>query len=192
MSSLKQNQGFSLLELLVSIAVFLVISSLIYASYSMLIRVSGWENRKVELVQNGRVALDRMVRELRQCEEIVTSIPSTPDDPGNPPPSELLFQDGHMVTPIQYIRYYLSGTELHRELLHYAFAGEPDVWVYWNQVDEFGGSPEQVTDDDDLIAEFITDLQFWGDSRLLKISFKTSSQDIYIEFFTQIYGRNLP
>ncbi len=189
----KGKGGFTLLEILVVLSVFIVISVLIYLSYFMITRLSERENRRIELVQNGRVGLDRIVREMRQGEEIVNPLPLVSTDPDFPPPSEIIFQDGHVSDRIQYVRYYLDGTDLRRELSHYTFPIEdPDTWVYLDDVDELGESPDQTVDDDDLIAEHVTSLQFWGNARLITITLTTSQGDDQVQLLTRIFGRNLP
>jgi len=184
-------KGFTLIEVLVAVTVGILIILLTYASHSLVVRMTERESRKIELVQNGRVALDRITRELRQSDELVTILPEVGDDPGNLPPTEIIFQDGHALDPISYVRYYLDANYLHRELSHYSFDTDPGVWVYWNAEDEFGGSASQTIDDDDIIAEYINNLIFWGGDRLINVSFSTSSSDDDVEFLTKVCGRNL-
>lgn len=185
------NRAFTLVEILVAIAAGVVIIALIYASHSLMVRLTERESRKVELVQNGRVTLDRLTRELRQTDEIVTALPETPDNPDDPPPSEIKFQDGHESDPIRYIRYYLDGNLLHREISHYYFDIDPDTWVHWDAEDEYGDEALHTVDEDNVIAEYIDSLIFWGEDRLINIRFDAMSGEESVEFLTAVCGRNL-
>jgi len=180
-----------LVEVLVAVAIGTLIILLTYVSYDLVIRLTERESRKIELVQNGRVALDRITREIRQSDDLVTILPETTDDPLNPPSAEIMFQDGHNLDPISYIRYYLDENSLHREVAHYSFDSDSEIWVYWNAADEYGAPASQTVDQDDIIAEYIEDLIFWGGDRLVNIRFSTSSGDEQIEFLTKVCGRNL-
>jgi prepilin-type N-terminal cleavage/methylation domain-containing protein len=98
--TLRDQRGFSLAELLVVVAVLgLMLTGLLS------IQMQGQESylmgsRRVEAQQNGRVALDLMVRELRSAQS-VTAIPSGTD---------MTFVDG-TGTPIQY---QLAATTINR------------------------------------------------------------------------------
>lgn len=184
-------RGFTLVEILVAIAAGLIIISLIYTSHSLMVRLTERESHKVELVQNGRVTLDRLTRELRQSEEIVTTLPATADNPEDPAPLEIMFQDGHNLSPIRYIRYYLAENFLHREISHYYFSVDPDTWVSWDTVDSNGDPPLQAITEDNIIAEYINNLIFWGDDRVINIQFSTESEGNRVDFYTKVCGRNL-
>jgi len=185
------SSGFTIIEVLVAISVGLVVILLSYLAYDATLRFTAAVNRKVELVQNGRVGLDRITRDLRQAQELVTVLPSVPDDPENPPAPELTFQDGHNQEPIIYIRYYLNENDLYRETAHYAFSGALDDWVPWSAVDEDGHTPDKITDSDEMIAEYIQNLIFWGEGRLVQISFSAQSGSDQVDFLTSVCGRNL-
>ncbi len=98
--TLRDQRGFSLAELLVVVAVFgLMLSGL------LIVQMQGQQSylmgsRRVEAQQNGRVALELLVRELRSAQS-VTAIPSGTD---------MTFVDGAGVT----IRYLLAGRTLNR------------------------------------------------------------------------------
>jgi len=98
--ALRDQRGFSLAELLVVVAVFgLMLSGLLF------VQMQGQQSylmgsRRVEAQQNGRVALELMVRELRSAQS-VTAIPSETD---------ITFVDGTGAT----IRYRLAGNTIDR------------------------------------------------------------------------------
>ncbi|PIU01457.1 hypothetical protein COT68_03100 [bacterium (Candidatus Torokbacteria) CG09_land_8_20_14_0_10_42_11] len=184
-------KGFTIIEVLVAISIGLVVILLSYLVYDVTLRFTAIENRKIELAQNGRVALDRMTRDFRQAQELVTVLPPVPDDPDNPPAEELTFQDGHNLEPIAYIRYYLLEDNFYREAAHYAFTSAPDDWVPWSAVDEDGHTPDKTVDSNDLVAEYIQNLIFWGEGRLAHISFSALSGSERVDFLTSVCGRNL-
>jgi prepilin-type N-terminal cleavage/methylation domain-containing protein len=98
--TLRDQRGFSLAELLVVVAVFGLMMSGI-----LVVQMQGQQSylmgsRRVEAQQNGRVALELMIRELRSAQS-VTAIPSGTD---------MTFVDGTGAT----IRYRLAGSTLDR------------------------------------------------------------------------------
>lgn len=183
--------GFTLAEILVAVSIGIIIILLVYVSHNLMVSLTERGSKKIELVQNGRVALDRLTRELRQSDEIVTVLPETGEDPANLPPSEIQFQDGHNPAPIRYIRYYLEGNLLHREISYYYFSVDSDTWVSWDTVDGDGASPLQAILEDNIIAEYLGDLAFWGEDRLVNIELNTISGENKVEFYTKVCGRNL-
>lgn len=185
-TSTKKSRGFTLVEILT--VVFLG-SIIIIASHSIyLISYKSFKKNSAssELTQNARIALERTSREIRQAAEIETDLPI---DPGvGTPPSAIEFQDGHDTSKIQYITYYLSGTDLHRELAHYSFALTPDEWVPKSTVVD-GNSPEKHSTDE-IKAEKISNLQFWGD-QTITIRLSVSDGSSTYTFETKTLGRNI-
>jgi len=185
------RQGFTLLEVLVSIAVFSLVMLTVYSLFSMAQTTYSQGGNDMELWQNARASLDRMTRELRQAEEIVTVLPATNEDPINPPASELEFKDGHDITQITYIRYYLDGTDLKRRRLAYYFASDPAIYVYAGSVDESDNPPLQLILEDRIIGEYFSNLDFWEVNNLTSIYIQLRKTTRNIELMTAVYGRNL-
>lgn len=181
--------GFTLTELLLAVILTALILLLVLSVYLISQKAYTQGDLRAELNQNGRVILDRMVRELRQASSLVTVLP--PDDT-NPSliPSEIQFQDGHQQEFIRYLRYYLEGTDLKRQLIVYYFTYEPNTYVTWNAVDSFGNSPEQSVLEDKLVGEYVQDLSFWGEN-IIYISLTLNKNDKSVSLQTKAYGRNL-
>ena len=152
--------GFTLAELLISIVIGLLILIIVSSAFVLNQKVFRKSNLKAELAQNGRITLDLMARELRQAKNIVTVLPADSSDPSLVK-HELEFEDGHNTATIQYIRYYLTGTNLYRQIIGYYFATEPTVYVHWNDVDPFGG-PSQSILENKLIGENFNSVSFFG------------------------------
>lgn len=96
---MKRNQtlkSFTLVEVLVTISLFLIIVVTIYSVQAFSQKAYQRGEVATEIIQNGRVILERISRELRQAKYIVTLLPEISDDPEFPPPAEILFQDGHI------------------------------------------------------------------------------------------------
>ncbi|MEK7212726.1 MAG: hypothetical protein AAB686_03545, partial [Patescibacteria group bacterium] len=148
-------------------------------------------NTKGELTQNGRVILDRIARELRQAPGVVTPLPATNNDPETIP-DEIIFQDGHDSSQVQYIRYYLDGTDVKRQILGYILPGavEPYIYQYQSAVDQYGQPAVPLTLEDKLAGENFSDLEFWGD-RLININLYLSKDSQTETINTSIFGRNL-
>ena len=185
------NRGYTVIEILTAITLGLIVLTSIYSLYSTSQKVSERTSQEAELTQNARIALDRISREIRQTQEILTDLPEDLDDPINPPANQIKFQDGHITAKIQYIRYYLDGTNLHRSVNHYYFSSNPDEWVLWNATDSEGNPPtESVPDEDRTIGEFITNLQFYG-IKLIDIDIEVGKDSTAYKFETKAMGRNI-
>lgn len=61
----KQEDGFTLVEMMVTIMVMIVVMFALYNIFDMSIRVFSFGNNKVEAVENARIGLERMEREIR-------------------------------------------------------------------------------------------------------------------------------
>lgn len=88
----KLNKGFTLTEIIIVAAIFTIIVVTIFTAvtYSQKSYVLG--GNVAEIIQNSRVIIERMSREIRQAKKIITSLPEENVDP----PSEIKFQDGHL------------------------------------------------------------------------------------------------
>lgn len=93
---IKNKSGFSLVEMIVSITIIILIVGAIYSLYVFHQYIYQKGEEAEEILQNGRVIIERLSRELRQTREIVTQLPDVRDNPEFPPPDYILFQDGHL------------------------------------------------------------------------------------------------
>ena len=188
MRNLSDNQtGLTLIEVMLAIYIGMLIFLAVISVYFLGQSIYKTGSNRLEIVQNGRVTLDRLTRELRQTPEIITSLPVNKEEPGNPPPSEIQFQDGHQTTTISYIRYYLSDSELWRQVIVYYF--EAEIYVVWNAVGAGGESPSSEIQEDRLVGEYINDLQFYGSTET-NIEVSLVKNDASINLRTKIFGRN--
>jgi len=140
----------------------------------------------MELVQNGRVAFDRLSRELRQSVEITTPLASSSSEAEN----EILFQDGHDSDEITYIYYYLSGTNLRRAKIAYYFDEEPSVYVRYNSRNEVNDPPEDVVLEDKIVGEYFENIEFWGEYGLVYASSTLANRNEEFKIRTDIFSRN--
>ncbi len=62
---LREESGFTLAEVMVTMMLMLVVSFALYSIFDMSIRVFSFGNDKTEAVENARLGLERMERELR-------------------------------------------------------------------------------------------------------------------------------
>ena len=182
--------GFTLLEILVSLSLFIFAILLVSSMYSLAQKSYNKGAAKGELVQNARVSLDRMSRELRQSVDIVTALPETDSEPGNPPAEEIFFQNGHDASQITYLRYYLDGTDLKRFHVAYYFSAEPDTYVIYNSLDQNGYPPEELIIEDRIVGEYFNQLQFWGSSGLIYISLGLVKNQDSFSINTGVFERN--
>lgn len=188
MTSKKTNpaeHGFSILETIVSIGLFVMAILLVSSMYTFIQRAYRAGSDKAEVTQNARVALDRMSREIRQAVHFVGALPNSTTTAT----STLEFQDGHNQTEVNYIRYFLSGTNLMREVKYYYFDSSPSTHVRWYDLD---GSikPSATTTASTIIGEYFDSVRFHGSSFGVSIglSIKKNSNSYNIE--TLLYTRN--
>lgn len=185
----KNGKGFTIIELIIVISLTLVVFLIIYDVYLVSHKAFGRGDVKLELLQNGRIVLDRLTRELRQTQEIVTQLPATKIEIGFPPPNEIQFQDGHGLENIQYLKYLLIDHSLIHQRIIYYFPEEPDNYVYWNAKDEFGNPPISNTLENKVIAEYINNLAFYGNS-LINVEIWLAKNNVTEHLYSGVWGRN--
>jgi len=190
MLKLKNNlKGFTLTEIVSVVGLATLAVLLIYQIFIISQNAFKSGDQNLEIAQNGRIFLDRITREIRQTPEIATNLPATNNEEGFPPADEILFQNGHDTADIRYIRYFLDDQTVKRQEIAYFFTAEPETYVYWNSEDEFDDPPESSVLDEKIIAEYITDLDFYG-SALTYIDVWLVKQDSDLHLFTGVWGRN--
>ena len=199
----KIQKGFTLVEILVFMTIFLLVSIGIFNIFSFSQIFYSEKTVQSELLQNGRVILERITREIRQGEGMVTQLPQVPDNLENQPRLEIEFQDGHTPSPYEYlasdyyyIRYYFSSStkELYRQYIVYCFdpCESCDTYFRWDDT-KIEGTDMVATHacvlEEKIIGEHIEDLNFWG-SGLINVSLTLSNKAQELIFQTKIFGRN--
>ena len=187
----------TLIELLITIAIFTFVVVVIFSVYLSAQKFYQYGEENAEILQNGRIAMERMTREIRQADEIISQIPQTPDIPESPPLTELEFEDGHIDDDYYYIRYYLSTTtnELIRQYRVYCFDSCIVCEDYFRWNDSYIQGEETIYThpcniEERLISEYITDLRFWG-TNIINIFLNLEKNQKNIQMETKIFGRNL-
>jgi prepilin-type N-terminal cleavage/methylation domain-containing protein len=64
---LREERGFTLTEMMVTIVIFTVILSALYSLFDMSVKVFMFGNNKAEAMANARLGLEKMEREIRQA-----------------------------------------------------------------------------------------------------------------------------
>lgn len=82
----KSSTGFTLVEMIVISSIFLILMVVVYSVFLFQQRAYSSGENSAEIIQNGRVILERITRELRQAKKIINTLPA----------SEIKFQDGHL------------------------------------------------------------------------------------------------
>lgn len=182
--------GFTLLEIIVSLSLFVIIIILVNSIYTTSQNSYNKNSNRAELSQNVRVSSDRMSRELRQSTNIITTLPATKTDPLNPPAEQIFFQDGHDMSRITYLRYHLNGTNLMRENKAYYFDTDLNTYVAYNSLDQGGSPPRELIIDDRIIGEYFNSIKFWGSSGVINLELNLQKNQNSLNIETSIYGRN--
>ncbi len=174
------------MESLVTMALFLAIILITGSLYSLAQSYYNRAESELELIQNARVSFDRMSREIRQSIDIASPL-SADQSQGS---GEIVFQNGHDSDTINYIYYYLDGSNLRRANLVYYFPEEPDIYVKYNSVNQAGEPPEQEVLEDRKVGEYFHSVNFWGDDGLVNISSELMKEDSSFFLRTSVFSRN--
>ena len=175
------SKGFTLVEILVAIAISTLVMGSVYGIYITSYKSYRKSINKADLNQNVRIALERISRDLRQTNAIITTLPS----------SEIKFQDGHDTSQIRYINYYRdTDNNLYQRISHYYFPIDPFTYVRWNEVDGKGKLPLEEEDSNKIKAEKITSLSFEG-SQIITINITAADSENTYSAQTQVLGRNI-
>lgn len=183
------RSAFTFVELLVAVMVSSILVSLTVSTYMLFRKGIAVDQARSDMVQNSRVAMDRLVRDLRQTNAVVTDLPDNPSDTAITQPHEIEFQDGN-AGDMSYHRYYLNGTTLEMDTKYYYFAGQQGVWVAWNARDINNNPPSVVVTTQD-IAQGVSTFDLYG-YKPIEVDMTTSDstgQSYVVR--TYVTGRNL-
>lgn len=188
------SSGFTLAELLVSIVFTLLILGAVYSSYVLSQRASIEGESAIEVLQNGRVVLERMEREIRQAKDIVADLPAVEEDAV----SSIEFEDGHDSSYIHYIRFFSDNADktIKREVIgyYYSLSGDPNdtsTYVLWNAAPPPGEALATTSvESPRIVGEYVSVLKLWG-SRVIDVFIELEKGNKKIDFSTKIFGRNL-
>lgn len=197
------HKGFTLVEILVTLVIFILVVVGMFNLFSLSQRFYVKGEMRAELLQNGRVILERMAREIRQANEIVTSLPQVEDNPDDPPVQEIEFQDGHTPSPYQslgsdyyYIRYYFNTStgEIYRQYRVYCFddCSLCSDYFRWNDTLMENGSiihTHPCLLEEKIIGEYLESLEYWG-TDAVNVSLILAKGKEEINLKTEIFGRN--
>jgi len=181
------KSSFTLIELLLSIGIAAIVLSC--ASGLYLMGVNAYKKASIdrELAQNGRILADRISREIRQTSEIATDMPETEEDLSK----EIMFRDGSDAESINYVRYYLDGSNVRRQVRFYYFSADADKkHVTWNSSDAGGESPVWDVESDDIVAENFSSIGFFGNP-LIRMRFLLSKSGASLNIASAALGRNI-
>lgn len=188
----KKLKGFTLVEILVAVFLGTIIVMAGYSVFNMSYKSYKKNYANTELNQNARIALERMSREIRQARDITTTLPENAIDAL----SAIQFQDGHGIVQtgvptncdFLYITFSLSGNDLHRQLNYYYLLTDPNTCIKWDTY----GAIESALVIDEIKAQQITDLQFWGTQKTVSIHFTVTDGQSSYQFETKTTARNAP
>jgi len=183
------KKGFTLVEILTVVFLGSIIIMTAYSVYLMSYKSYKKQSASAELTQNARIALERISRELRQSPDIITSLPADPQTST----SEIMFQDGHNLLAVpppeceyQYITYKISDGNFIRFTKHYHLIDQSVCVKYDpNQSQIEHKDPEQIK------AEKLSQLQFWGVIPTVTIHLEVSDNQTAYQFETKTTARNI-
>lgn len=181
----RRQAGYTLLEVLVSISLFVVVIVMVGTIFNLAQRTYQTAANRNELLQNLRVYFDRVSRELRQASELVTDLTATS--------TTIMFQDGHNNNYISYIEYILDGNIAHRRHIVYHFDPWPvtdDQYCLFSSVDGAGNPPNEHVLADEVVGEYFNSLGFIEHNGLITLEAELEKNAITLNFDTKAYVRN--
>lgn len=182
----EQSKGFTLMEIMVTVGIFVIVIFITGSLYSLAQSSYNTATDEMELVQNARVAYDRISREIRQSPAIATSLYTDPASSTN----EIMFQNGHDENIINYIYYYLDGSDLRRAKMVYYFDSEPNTHVRYNITNASGDYPKSKVIEDRVVGEYFQNIEFWGGNGLVHASSTLTKDKESFSMYSSVYSRN--
>jgi len=162
---------------------------LLMAIYSLSLKSLNEGQNRAELTQNSRVIMERITRDIRESKSIATILPATKKEEGNPPKNEIELMDGHSEI-MQYIKYFISGTDLKRQIKRYYFPSDTQTFVTFDAEDDFGNPPIEEIVSENLVGQYIKNVIFYGDNPFF-IEMSVEKLSTTYNTKTSVYGRNL-
>lgn len=184
--------AFTLVELIVAISVSSILVAVTVQVYSLFRTSMTNDQVRADSMQNARVALDRVSRDLRQTLDVVTELPPNPSDSTIPQPHAIEFEDGH-TNDLTYRSYYLSGTTLRMQRKRYYFPGaQAGVNVRWDTIGTGGALPIAATiGSAQDIADMVQGLDFYLEEGVFTVDMVTGDGVINFPTRTSVQGRNI-
>lgn len=208
-------KGFTLTEMIIVVTIFVLIVVAVFSAQALSQRTFREGERAAEIIQNGRVILERMTREIRQATELVTELA----DEETGATSTIEFEDGHTPVPPRYqglgSKYYYiyysiapDTKELKRQYRVYCFDNCdfancqpqsdtctdvcPDTGYHrWNTTRETAPtSTHPCVLEERTIGEYLAGLGFWGWT-VINVSTTLEKENKIINLRTRVFGRNL-
>ena len=179
--------GFTLIEVSVTMAILGLVLGAVYSVYNLSQKAYTTEENMIEINQNGRVVFERLSREIRQATEVVTELPVEEALAT----STIMFEDGHITEPYNYIRYFQAGSLVKREVVGFYFSeDQQEALVPWDAVPPLGQTLlVKTVQEAQTIGEYVTRLSFWG-SGVVNIALNLDKKDNNLLLRTNIFGRN--
>jgi len=186
------KRAFTLVELLVSVVVSSILVAATVQVYSLFRTTMMRDQAMSDSMQNARVALDRLSRDLRQTGDVVTELPSyTIPDLEISQPHAIEFEDGH-ANDLTYRYYYLSGTTLRMQTKRYYFTGQTGTNVHWDTIGTEGASPVVADVGNPLdVADMVQELNVYYEDGIYIIEMLTGDGVVNMPVRTSIIGRNI-
>ncbi len=173
-------KGFTLVEIVVVTVILmtiaLIVTNVVFLSSSVYLQ----KKNSTEVLQNGRVAMDAISREVRQARRIVTNLSENKEEASR----EIIFQDGHRDAV------YIDG-EAHYYYIQYIEGEEGRLKRNEFLEDENFSFPEGVNPEtESVIGEHVSKIKFWG-SRPISIFIKIEKDSKKIQLFNMVFSRNI-
>lgn len=177
-------KGFTLIEVVISITIFLVIITIVGGSVFLGAGIYQQSREIMELTQNSRVFLDSFSREVRQAERIIGNVSEDFESPSR----EIIFQDGHLETFIDrgtvaggennhiYLSDPVSGSDgFYKNSFIKITGGSGELLEEKRRIVDYEGETGKLT----INEPFIADYDYFG------LSYYIDTSYYYIRYYLQ-------
>ncbi len=175
-------RGFTLIEILVVVAIFGIIFLIVVNSVILGNKAYWNEENSTEVMQNGRVVLDGISREIRQSKVIISPLSESKDSPSD----EIIFQDGHLP---KIVESGMSHGGSLNEIILDDFASEEDDFykgVFVKIIDDqssINGEIRKITRYDGNLKEATIDYPFSESENYFGLNYMIDSSYYYIHYY---------
>ena len=180
----KKINGFSLVEILVAMAIGTIVVAAAYFFFPMGSKIAREGEAINQLSQSARVILNRVGRDIRQTPDIITNLPPTQSEATDQIFVEDGYPDDQDVSP-HYIKYIFQNNKIYRQEIHYTDLLNPESVVAY----DFSGAVT-VEETNEVIGEDIEFFKLWEEQSLVKIDIKLKKLNDNIRFLSTVYPRN--
>lgn len=181
---LSSRAGFSVVEMLVAVFIGMIVVEAAYLFFPLGSRITREGEAQNEIIQDTRITLNRIQRELRQTPTIIDTIPSGEQNAINSVAMENGFLEDEDPEP-SYVRYSKNGDSIYRQKYHFEDGQVPANIVHYDDPDAI-----EVEDSNDIFTANVAEFKLYMQNGVIKIYLTLHKAEAEITLFSSVYPRN--